>query len=394
VAAEPSWLAEVRGLIPITRSRVYLDNAGAGPLSRPVVEAVEGFLRLWEERGEPWDEALSHIVEARRLFAEMVGASLGEVAAVPGVTYGYNALLASLPLRGGKAVASPYNFPTTYYSLHGLRRRGLLGEVVILDSPEPGPSVENWEKAVDDDTVLVVADAVSWVTGFEEDLREIARIAHEHGAILVSDAFQLVGVKPVDVKRLGVDALLAGSYKWLMGPHGAGFVYASKELLETLDPMLSGWMAVEDSVVERMLRGERLFERPFPIEDLKPARDARVLEWGTWPAVAFEGALAALKLLRDYDAPGRYEGHTGRLVERLITGLQELGYEVVTPLERRAGIVVFRHRDPYGLAERLAGEGFVVSPRPGRIRVSPHFYNTLEEVELFLDAVKRLDAPG
>ena len=384
-----AWLSEVRELIPITREKVYFDNAGAGPLSRPVLEAIEGFARLWAERGEPWDEALEHIVEARRLFADLVGARLEEVAAVPGVTYGYNALLASLPLDGkGKAVAGPYNFPTTYYSLHGLRRRGLLREVVILDSPEPGPSLEEWERAIDDDTVLVVADMVSWVTGKLEDLRALAEIAHSHGAILVTDAFHAVGVIPVDVRRLGVDALLCGSYKWLMGPHGAGFVYVSRDLLDRLDPMLSGWMAVEDGVIDRMLRGEPLFQRPFRVDELRPARDAKVLEWGTWPAIAFEGALAALKLISRYDAPGRYEGHTRRLVERIMDGVEELGYELITPRDEKAAIVSFRVGEPYELAKALYAHRIVVSPRPGRIRVSPHFYNTMDEVEEFLEALR------
>jgi selenocysteine lyase/cysteine desulfurase len=386
------WLGEARSLIPITREKVYFDNAGAGPLSTPVLEAIERFARLWAERGEPWDEALEHIVEARRLFAELVGARLEEVAAVPGVTFGYNALLASLRLDGrGKAVAGPYNFPTTYYSLHGLRRRGLLREVVILDSPEPGPSIDDWERAIDDDTVLVVADMVSWVTGHLEDLRALAEIAHRHGAILVTDAFHAVGVIPVDVKRLGVDALLCGSYKWLMGPHGAGFVYVSRSLLDELDPMLSGWMAVEDGVIDRMMRGEPLFERPFDVSDLRPARDARMLEWGTWPAIAFEGTLAALKLISRFDAPGRYEYHTRRIVERIMDGVEEMGYELVTPRDRKAGIVVFRHRRPHEMAKALYAHGVIVSARPGRIRVSPHFYNTLEEAEKLLDALREAE---
>lgn len=383
------WLGEVRGLIPVTRERVYLDNAGAGPLSSPVLEAVRRFTVVWAERGEPWDEALEHIVEARRLFADLVGARLEEVAAVPGVTYGYNALLASLPLRGGKAVAAPHNFPTTYYSLHGLRRRGLLREVVILDPGGPGPGVDDWEKAIDDSTEIVVVDYVSWLTGYREDLRAVAEIAHEHGAVVVSDAFHAVGVIPVDVKRLGVDALLTGSYKWLMGPHGAGFVYVSRELLDRMDPMLSGWMAVEDSVVERMERGEPLFDRPFNTAELRPAGDARILEWGTWPAIAFEGALAALKLIKEYSAPERFHSHTSRLVERLQEGLEELGYELITPRdpERRAAIVAFRHPNPREAARKLYAHGIIVSARPGTVRVSPHFYNTMDEVEALLEAL-------
>lgn len=383
------WLEEVRELIPITRDRVYLDNAGAGPLSTPVLDAINGFTRLWAERGEPWDEALEHIVEARRLFAELIGARLEEVAAVPGVTYGYNALLASLSLRGGKAVAAPYNFPTTYYSLHGLKRRGLLDEVVILDSPEPGPTLEDWEKVIDDSTELVVVDYVSWITGYKEDLKAVAELAHRHGAIVVTDAFHAIGVIPVDVKQLGVDVLLAGSYKWLMGPHGAGFVYVSSELLERLDPMLSGWMAIEDSVIERVNRGEPLFNKPFDTAELRPAKDAKILEWGTWPAIAFEGTLAALRLLRRYSAPDRFHSHTARLVERLQEGLQELGYELITPRdpERRAAVVTFRHPEPLEAAKKLYAHDIIVSARPGRIRVSPHFYNTMDEVEALLETL-------
>jgi len=93
-----TWIEEVRGLIPITRDRVYLDNAGAGPLPKPTVEAVNRFLAKWMLEGEPWEEGLRAVVEARRLFANLIGAQLEEVAAAPGVTYGLNALLASLRL--------------------------------------------------------------------------------------------------------------------------------------------------------------------------------------------------------------------------------------------------------------------------------------------------------
>ncbi len=383
-----AWLDSLRRQIPIVESKVYLDNAGAGPLTTPVMMRIVAFLGLWQEEGEPWDEALEDIVEARRLFARLIGASLEEVAAVPGVSYGFNALVSSLRLDGrGNVVAGPVNFPTTYYTLHALKRRGLVREVRIVGG-EPGPSLEEWEKAIDDETRLVVADHVSWITGYMEDLKSLSEIAHGHGAILVTDAFHSVGVVPVDVKRLGVDALVTGSYKWLMAPHGAGMVYVSRGLQEELDPMLSGWMAVDDGVIDRMQRGERLFERPFNTKTLNPAKDARILEWGTWPAISFIGLLASLEeVILKYDAPGRYENHTRTLVERLIDGLEEAGHEVITPRDRKAAIVTFRHPEPYKLAEKLKTSGVIVSPRPGRIRVSPHFYNTKEEIDKLLETV-------
>lgn len=386
-----AWLDDVRSLIPIVRSRVYLDNAGAGPLPRPAVEAVEGFLGKWASEGEPWVEGLRAVVEARRVFAELVGARLEEVAAAPGVTYGLNALLASLRLEGGAAVAAPYNFPTSYYTLHALRRRGVLREVRIARGDGACTAEGEWDRLVGDDTVLVVVDHVSWITGCREDLRAAAEAAHDHGAILVSDAFHSVGVIPVDVKSLGVDVLLAGSYKWLMGPHGAAFVYVSKGLLDELEPSLAGWMAIEDGVLDRLERGERVFERPFDTSDYRRARDARALEWGTLPLPAFAGTLESLKLIKRYDAPGRYESHTSKLVERLIEGLEEAGFEVVTPRDagRRAGVVTFKAKDPYSIAESLERHGVVVSARPGIIRVSPHFYNTMDEVEAFLNHLKR-----
>ncbi len=385
------WLAEARSRIPITRSKVYLDNAGAGPLPSDVVEAMRNFLEKWSLMGEPWPEALGHIIESRAMFAELIGARAEEVAAVPGVSYGFNSFLASLKAGKGNAVAGAYNFPTTYYALHAARSRGLLSEVRIARGDGSRTPLEEYERLIDEETVLVVADHVSWITGYMEDLRAVADIAHSKGAILVSDAFHSVGVVPVDVKSLRVDVLLAGSYKWLMGPHGAGFVYVERNLLEELEPMLAGWMSAEDSVIERFERGERLFERPFDITGFTRAKDAKVLEWGTWPVIAFEGVIASMKFLNEFGAPEKYESHTRRLVERLMDGLMDMGYEVVTPRDSKASIVVFKHRKPYELASILSRDGYIVSPRPGTIRVSPHFYNTIDEIESFLEALGRLD---
>lgn len=384
----PSWLRRARSRIGIVKRAIYFDNAGAGPLSSDVRRAAIEFLELWDREGEPWDVALEHIVEARALFAKFVGATKDQVAAVPNVSTGLNALLSSLELKGeANAVASPLNFPTGIFALHALRQRGLLREVRLAQPRGGAVGLEEYERLIDDQTRIVLVDYVSWITGFREHIRELAGLAHAHGARLIVDAFHLVGVMPLDVARDGIDALLCGAYKWLLGLHGAAFVYLARELLEGLRPMLAGWHSIADSVIDRMARREEVFARPFDISDYKRAEDAKVLEWGTWPAIAFEGTLAALKMLEAFEVPQRYDGHTYRLTEELLEGLEGLGLRVLTPRERRAAIVCFEFRDSHVLARRLRERGIIVSARPGLIRVSPHFYNTEQEIHAFLEVL-------
>ncbi|WP_243678478.1 hypothetical protein [Vulcanisaeta distributa] len=129
------WLEELRGgRIEITRRKIYLDNAGgAGPLTKDAAEAIMNFVNLWQEEGEPWELALDHIVEAKRVFAQLINApSWQSIAAVPSATYGLNALLSAMEFRpGSNVVISSLNFPTGVFSFHALKSRGLIKEVRI-----------------------------------------------------------------------------------------------------------------------------------------------------------------------------------------------------------------------------------------------------------------------
>ena len=383
------WLREARSSIDLVKSKVYLDNAGAGPLPRPAADAMRELVRIWEVEGEPWSLLLSQVERLRRSFSSLVNADPREVAVVPSASYGLAQILSSISYRrGSNIVVSGVNFPSSFYASYALRDRGLVSEVRVAEPAGPCVEYSEYERLVDDDTAVIVADYVAWLTGCVEDLRGLRELADKHGSILVTDMFHAVGVVPVDVKGLGVDAAVAGSYKWLLGPHGVGFIYASRRLLEEARPMLSGWLAVEDSVVKRFLRGEKPFERPLDTSRLELPGDATMFEWGTWSSVSVAGALESIEFIARLDAPGRFEVHTSRLASRLAEGLRSLGFDVVTPDERMAAIVSFRAKDSHRIAEELYRRGIVVSARPGLVRVSPHFYNIVEEVEKLLDALR------
>ncbi|MFZ8793621.1 MAG: aminotransferase class V-fold PLP-dependent enzyme, partial [Acidilobaceae archaeon] len=329
-----------RSRIGILRRYVYLDNASSGPLPDPVAYAVKSFVEEWASEGEPWEEGVLAGVECRRLFSQLVNASPEEVALLPGVTYGLAVILSSLRLkRGSNIVVSSLNFPTSILIARSMASRGLVREVRVAEARNGSFDVGVYERLIDDNTSIVMVDYVGWLSGHVENLGEIARIAHEHGAILVSDAFHAVGVLPVDVKSLDVDVLMTGSYKWLMSIHSVALAYIRGELLEELQPPYAGWMAVEDSVAQRLTRGEPVFERPIDTSKLNLARGALKLEWGTLPLIAVVALRESLKFIIEHRAPELYYNHTWRVADRIAEGLEDLGYKLYTPRDNHSAIV-------------------------------------------------------
>lgn len=307
------------------------------------------------------------------------------------MTYGLAVILSSLGLRGdSNIVVSSLNFPTSITIARSMASRGLVREVRVAEARNGSLDVGVYERLIDDNTIVVMVDYVGWLSGHVENLGELARIAHEHGAILVSDAFHAVGVLPVDIKSLDVDLLITGSYKWLMSIHGVALAYIKGELLEELQPPYAGWMAVEDSVAQRLTRGEPVFERPIETGRLNLARGALKLEWGTLPLIAVVALRESLKFIIEHEVPELHHNHTWRVADRIAEGLEDLGYKLYTPRENRSAIVTFRHERPLKLAEDLEKKGIKVSARPKLVRVSPHFYNTIEDAEKLLESLKEL----
>lgn len=387
-----TWLEEARSEIRLIEKRIYLNNASSGPIPYTVAKKTCDIIIESALSGEPWDIFLETVFKLKRTYAEMVNADPEEIAYAPGVTYGLSTILSSIDLdKESNIVISELNFPTSIVMAYSMQRRGLVKEVRMVRDRGGYTDFNDYEEAVDDNTSVVLVDYVPWLSGYVEDLKGLSNLAHDHGALLISDMFHAAGVMPIDVKKLGVDIAITGSYKWLMSLHGAGLIYVSRNALDKVVPRYMGWLSIDDSVFQRRARGEDEFRRPFKLMDFEYPETASRLELGTPPIIPVIALYESINFLKRYGAPERFEGHTYENAEYLMNRLNDLGYELYTPWDRHASIVTIRHREPHKVVEKLLEEGIEVSARPGLIRISPHFYNTKEEIEQLIETIGKVD---
>jgi selenocysteine lyase/cysteine desulfurase len=370
--------AAIRSEFPILERTTYLNSCSQGALSHRVRAAYLEYLDGWDANGAEWEFWVERAEAARAAFARLLGAGADEVAVTTSVTQGVNGIVSALPFeRGGrpKLVVSEYEFPTVGQIAHAQELRG--AEVVhVLPDADGAIPVERFEAAIDERTALVCCATVSYRTGHRLDVREVARIAHERGALVLADSYQAVGAIELDVRELGVDFVTGGTVKYLLASAGLGFLYVRRELLGQLLPSQTGWFADED--IFRM-----------DISDYSPAADARRFDAGTPPVPNIYGGLAGMAIIEETGVAA-IEEHVRGLNTRLIEGLRELGAAVVTPADpgARGPLVCVRSTDVGALVAALAAERIVVSTRDDSIRIASHLYNTDEDVDRVLEALR------
>jgi selenocysteine lyase/cysteine desulfurase len=369
----------VRDEFPILARTTYLNSCSQGALSRRVRRAYEEYLRSWDEKGAAWEHWVERAEAARAAFARLLRAEPGEVAVVTSVSQAVSAIVSALPFEQGertRIVISEYEFPTVGQIAHAQELRG--AEVVHV-RPEADGSIppERFAEAIDERTALVCCTAVSYRSGHRQDVAEVARLAHERGALLLADSYQAVGALDLDVRALGADFVTGGTVKYLLGSAGLAFLYVRRELIPGLLPTQTGWFADED--IFRM-----------DISDYSPAGDARRFEAGTPPVPNIYAGLAGMAIVEEAGTRA-IEAHVGRLTARLLDGLDELGATVVTPRDpaRRGPLVCVRALDAEALVAALAEERIACSSRDRNLRVSFHLYNVEEDVDRLLSALAR-----
>jgi cysteine desulfurase/selenocysteine lyase len=380
---EIDW-KEYRRQFPITKHFIYLNHAAVSPLSTRVLQAIEGVSRGLEENGCLCADVLFERCDAiRASVATMINASQEEIAFTRNTTQGVLTAAMGLPWREGDTVVMPsIEFPANAYPWMGLRRFGVKLKMV---GPEGGRVTAGMlAEACDDTTRLVTVSSVQFSNGYRIDLEELGDFCRGREIYLHVDGIQSLGMLDCDVSKCGIDFLSAGGHKWLLSVPGIGLFYIRQDLIEGLDIWNPGWTGVVD---------------PWNFLDYDPTylTEAKRYEEGS---LNFHGIFALGASVDRFLEIGmdRVEARILGLSDSLERGLAERDYEIVSPRggAERSGIICFRHprRDTGEIFRALSEAGVIVSEREGSIRVSPHFYNTDEEIARFFEILARATQVG
>jgi len=371
----------LRALFPVTERAIYLNHAAVSPPPIPTINAVQSQLADVSENGSVNFRNWIAVKEnTRRLVADMLGALPEQVAFMRNTSDGLSTVANGLDWRpGDNLVTFRGEFPSNIYPW--LRVRDAFGvEVRMCEERDGRIDLDELIGLIDGKTRIVAISQIQFASGFRADLERIGRGARAHDALLVVDVIQTLGVVPVDVQSEFVDVAAAACHKWLLTPEGVGLLYLSARARERIQPTLVGWTSV-----------------PYPEDygNFEQGWNKGTLAWetGTGPVALIHGLEASLKLLHEVGIR-RIQAHLETLTDHLCERLRNTQYEVVS--SRRAGeksqIVCIRHLaglSSMDLYAHLKKRNIITAPRGDRLRISPHLYNTVEEMDELVTALPR-----
>ncbi|TMD32548.1 MAG: aminotransferase class V-fold PLP-dependent enzyme [Chloroflexi bacterium] len=380
VAIEHPELLAYRSEFPILQRKTYLNSCSLGALSNRSMQRLAQFMEMWNEWGaHAWYEIwMGEIAKARQKFAAIIGAQLHEVAIAPSVSVALSSIASALDYsKRNNVVMADMDFPTLAYQWLVKQRIGV--ECRFVESPDRiYTPPELFEREVDDKTVLVATSRVFYTSGYIQDIRSVADIAHKHGAYMLVDDYQGTGQIPINVNAMDVDFLVTGTLKWLMGGPGLAFVYIREGLISQLQPTIAGWFGHSEQF--------QFKTREF---DFRP--DATRVEMGTPAVAAIYAANGGLDIVQEISVEQICE-RTRYLTNDLIAQAREHGWKVRAPLEpeQRSSIVMLEIEQPEEVVKALVARNIITDSRPGLLRASPYFYNTIEENALVIGAIAEI----
>ena len=373
-------LLERRADYPVLSRSTYLASHTLGAMHRRTPERLAEYARLWGELGVvAWEDWASEVWRVADLVGSLIGAPPGTTVLRQNVADLLGDVIASLDWSGrrNRVVTSSLEWPGSLNTWSQIGRLG--GEAVVVPGDPDGIrlDVQRMVDAIDDRTLLVECSHVLFRTSTLVDVRPLVDKAHEVGALVMVDGYQAAGTVPVDVVDLGVDIYVGGSVKYLSGGPGNGWMYVAPTTV--LEPVTTGWFGTA---------------RPFDFDpELAYGEGVKRFRGGTPGVPAAFAAAPAYEALAEIGMSVVRERSVS-MTQPLLEAALERGYAVRSPHDpaERGGHVTIDPGSASVTAERvhheLIARGFVVDHRPGvGIRVSPHFYNSLDEALACLDAM-------
>ncbi len=389
-------LEAIRKEFPILEQCVYLISNSLGAAPKKAADYLKHFYSLWAEDGvSAWEKEwweLSRKVGDQ--VASLLGAKEDEVTMQANATLCHWVVLSTQfhprskkENKKNKVVMTDHDFPSVIYAVSKISE--VMGwEVELLNSHgEPGLDVEKIINAIDDETLFVATSHVYFKSAYIQNIQRIAARAREVGALSLIDGYHAPGTIPMDVKKLDVDFYIGGCLKWLCGGPGNAFLYVRPELAGRLQPHLTGWFAHKE---------------PFLFaQDMEFTEDSYRFMSGTPPVPSLYTALAGLEIIKEIGIP-RIREKSLILTGMILKKAKEKRYQLYSPEEEhlRGGAVSFGL--PHALAVKLALEqrGIKVDFRKGEgkepdiIRVGPHFYSKMKEVEILFQEIEAIYSSG
>jgi kynureninase len=362
-----------RNEFPILQTRTYLNSCSLGALSRRSMGYLGEYQALWNTMGaSAWYELwVGRLAELRGRVAELLHARPGETALVPSVSAGLSAIASAVDYsKRNKVVVAELDFPTQIYQW--MVKRGV--DVVRVPSDDGiGIDPARWAEAIDDRTALVATSHVFYSTGYIQDLRPIAEAAHRHDALFVVDGYHGAGQLPVDPRASGADVYLCGPLKWLLGGPGLAYLWVGEERIRELQPSIVSWFGAKNQF-------------DFEPDRFEYRDDAARFELGTPALPTMYTALGGIEIILEVGMQ-RIRERNAALTDHLVDGLRARGHELrcADEPQHRSAIAMVHQPESARVVDALAKQNIIVDKRGPLVRVSPHFYNTAAEVDLFID---------
>lgn len=369
-----SQILAIRSRFAVFKNKIYLNSCSQGALSDAVENGLREYVASWHEHGSPWDTWVERYEAARARFAGFIGATPDEIAIVPYASAGISSVATALTFdHRKKVVLGEFEFPTMGHIWLAQQKRGAVVEFV----PASGETVplQGYERAVDRHTRIVATTGICFRNGFRPAVKEIVRLAHSQGALAMLDDYQDCGTRPVNVRAADLDFYVTGTLKYLLGPPGLAFLYVRKELIESLEPMITGWFAQRNPF-------------NFDLKHLDFAPSARRFEAGSPPVPNIYAAMQGIELLQEIGLDN-ISTHVADLVHSLLAGVKRLGLRTKTPPDSVGPLCVLQCKDAAALVQKLSANGIVCSNRQDGLRISFHVYNTESDVHTVLEVIER-----